>query len=114
MALNDYELASGDSFAYGYHMHETQEEIFIIQEGEVTFETEDADVVVDAGDVIRFAPGEYQPGIATDDEQVVALATDAPQETGDAGILRECATCDERTPQTVERVDDGQAKSAAV
>lgn len=108
VALNYYELSPGDSFAYGYHMHETQEELFIIQEGRVTFETEDGDVIVEAGEVIRFAPGEYQQGINTSDERVVAFAIGAPQETGDSEILRECATCGERTPQTVKRVGGGQ------
>lgn len=110
VVLNYYELALGDSFAYGYHMHENQEELFVIQEGRVTFETEDEEIVVDAGEVIRFAPGEYQQGINTGDERVVALAIGAPQETGDSDILRECTTCGERTSNTVERVDDGQAK----
>lgn len=108
VALNYYELAPGDSFAYGYHMHDNQEELFIIQEGRVTFETEGGEVVVDAGEVIRFDPGEYQQGINRGDERVVALAIGAPQETGNSEILRECVACGERTPQTVERVDDGQ------
>lgn len=110
VALNYYELAPGDSFAYGYHMHENQEELFVIQEGRVTFETEDGEIVVDAGEVIRFAPGEYQQGINRDDERVVALAIGAPQKTGNSEILRECETCGERTPNTVERAGDGHAK----
>jgi len=28
VAINYYELAPGDSFAYGYHAHEMQEEVF--------------------------------------------------------------------------------------
>lgn len=90
VALNYYELAPGDSFAYGYHVHENQEELFVIQAGSVTFETEDGAVRVDAGEAIRFAPGEYQQGINTGDERVVALAIGAPQETGTSEILREC------------------------
>ncbi len=110
VALNYYELAPGDSFAYGYHMHEKQEEVFVIQEGSVTFETEAGDVRVDAGELIRFAPGEYQQGINTGDERVVALAVGAPREAGQSEILRRCTSCDERTPNTVERVDEGAAK----
>lgn len=107
VALNYYELAPGDSFAYGYHMHENQEEVFVIQNGQVTFETEDGDVRVDAGEVIRFAPGEYQQGINAGDERVVALAIGAPQETGTSEILRECDSCGERTPNTIERAEGG-------
>ncbi|SER42290.1 cupin domain-containing protein [Natrinema salaciae] len=110
VALNYYELAPGDSFVYGYHMHENQEELFVIQEGRVTFETEDGEVVVTAGDVVRFAPGEYQQGINRADERVVALAIGAPQETSGSEILRDCDACGERTPNTVERAQDGQAK----
>lgn len=109
-ALNYYELAPGDSFAYGYHAHEKQEEVFVVREGCVTFETEDGDVCAEAGETIRFAPGEYQRGINRGDERVVALAIGAPQETGKSEILRECEACGERTPNTVERVDDGTAK----
>jgi len=66
-------------------------------------------VSVDAGEAIRFVPGEYQRGINTGDQRVVALAIGAPKETGDSKILRECDTCDERTPNTVERVEGGDA-----
>lgn len=36
---------------------------------QVTFETEDGEIVGTAGEVIRFAPGEYQQGINTGDER---------------------------------------------
>ena len=110
VALNYYELAPGDSFAYGYHLHENQEEIFVIQEGQVTFETEGGEIIAAAGEVIRFAPGEYQQGINKDDERVVAVAIGAPQETGESEILRQCDACGERTSNTVERAEDGHAK----
>lgn len=110
VALNYYELAPGDSFAYGYHMHENQEELFVVQEGRVTFETERGAVVVEAGEIIRFAPGEYQRGVNTGEDRVVALAIGAPREAGDSEILRECVTCGERMPNTVERVENGRAK----
>lgn len=110
VSLNYYELAPGDSFAYGYHMHENQEELFVIQQGQATFETEGGNVVVEAGEVVRFAPGEYQRGSNRGDERVVALAIGAPREPGESEILRECEACDERTPNTIESVDDGRAK----
>lgn len=93
VALNYYELAPGDSFAYGYHMHENQEEISVIQEGKVTFETEDEEIVA-----------------TEDDERVVAVAIGASQETGKSEILRQCDACGERTLNTVERSGDGQVK----
>jgi len=107
VALNYYEFAPGESFAYGYHRHERQEELFIVQQGRVMFETESGDVVVEAGEVVRFAPGEFQRGVNEGDERVVAFALGAPQTRGDTEIRRECGHCGERTGHTVERTDDG-------
>jgi len=78
MALNYYELAPGDSFAYGYHAHDAQEEVFYVQEGAVTFTTAEGDVEVGAGELVRFGPGEYQRGVNRGDERVVALAPGVP------------------------------------
>jgi mannose-6-phosphate isomerase-like protein (cupin superfamily) len=52
-AINYYELESDDSFAFAYHCHEVREEIFYIQSGTATFETEPGDVNVDAGEIIQ-------------------------------------------------------------
>jgi len=82
MALNYYELAPGDSFAYGYHRHERQEELFLVQQGAATFETEAGDVVVEAGEVVRFVPGEFQRGVNEGEERVVAFALGAPRGRG--------------------------------
>ncbi|NHN46071.1 cupin domain-containing protein [Halostella sp. JP-L12] len=119
MALNYYELAPGESFAYGYHAHDQQEEVFYVQEGTVTFTTAEGDVEVGPGELVRFGPGEYQRGVnrVSDgdsesdggDERVVALAMGAPQEAGDTEIIRECGACGEPTPQRVEMSDDRDA-----
>lgn len=110
VAINYYELAPGDSFAYGYHAHGAQEEVFIINSGAVTFETDDGAVVVESGEAIRFTPGEYQQGTNTGTERVEAIALGAPQNEGDFDLLRDCETCGERTSQTVEWTDDRDAK----
>ncbi|WP_266079075.1 cupin domain-containing protein [Haladaptatus caseinilyticus] len=107
MAINYYELASGDSFAFGYHAHVGQEEAFYIQSGTVTFETENGDVEVESGEVIRFAPGEFQRGVNRDDERVVALALGAPRESELDEMRRECEECDDRTPNTIEMAGNG-------
>jgi len=112
VAINYYELAPGDSFAYGYHRHDNQEEIFIVQHGSVTFETEDGAVAVGAGGAIRFASGEYQRGVNTGDERVVALGIGAPQDPGNSEILRDCETCEERTPHTIKTADSGAERIA--
>jgi len=109
MALNYYELAPGDSFAYGYHAHDAQEEVFYVQEGAVTFTTAEGDVEVGAGELVRFGPGEYQRGVNRGDERVVALAMGAPQDAGDTEIIRECGACGEPTRQRIEMTDDRDA-----
>jgi uncharacterized cupin superfamily protein len=58
MTLNYYELEPGDSFGFGYHRHSDQEEVFYIESGTVTFDTEDGETTVTAGECVRFAPGE--------------------------------------------------------
>jgi len=109
MALNYYELAPGDSFGFGYHRHGEQEELFYVESGTVTFETEDGEVVVAAGETVRFAPGEWQLGTNEGDERVVALAMGAPQDMGDTTMLRECPDCEGRTENEIEMADDRSA-----
>jgi uncharacterized cupin superfamily protein len=107
VALNHYELEPGDAFGFGYHRHPDQEELFYILEGEATFETEDGDVTVGAGEAVRFAPGEWQLGRNEGEERVVALALGAPAADSGAEIRRECPECGERTPTEIERADEG-------
>ena len=109
VALNYYELAPGDGFGFGYHRHEGQEEVFYVQRGTVTFETEDGDVDVSAGEAVRFAPGEWQLGTNRGDDRVVALAIGAPADAGRTEMLRECEHCGGRTENRIEMTDDREA-----
>ncbi len=109
MAINYYELAPGDSFAFGYHAHDDQEEVFYIQSGTATFETEDGDVVVGAGEAIRFARGEFQRGVNEGDDRVVALALGAPRDTENVEMYRDCPECGEQTQNEIEMVGDKEA-----
>jgi quercetin dioxygenase-like cupin family protein len=109
VALNYYELAPGESFGFGYHRHDGQEELFYVERGTVTFETEDGDVTVAAGETVRFAPGEWQLGTNEGDERVVALAVGAPQDMGRTTMLRECPDCEGRTENEIEMADDRSA-----
>lgn len=106
LAINYYELAPSESFAFGYHRHTDQEEVFYIQSGTVTFETEAGDVVVESGESIRFEPGEFQRGMNHSDDRVIAIALGGPAEPGDTEIRRDCPECDEQTPQRVEPVEN--------
>ncbi|MFC6961172.1 cupin domain-containing protein [Halocatena marina] len=106
MAINYFELAPDESFAFGYHRHADQEEVFYIQSGSVTFETENGDVVVGTNETIRFEAGEWQQGFNRGDERVVALAIGAPFDAGETEVQRECSACGKQTPQRIESADD--------
>ena len=109
VSMNYYELEPGESFAFGYHRHEGQEEVFYLLSGEATFETDDGEVTVGAGEAVRFAPGEWQQGWNRGEEPVRALALGAPQESGETTILRECPECGGRTEQEIGRAEDADA-----
>ncbi len=109
VAMNYYELAPGDSFAYGFHAHADQEEVFYVQSGTVTFETAAEDVVVGPGELVRFGPGEYQRGVNEGEDRVIALAIGAPQDAGETEVLRECSDCGIRTPHEIALADDRDA-----
>lgn len=109
VALNYYELEPGDSFAYAYHNHEVQEEIFFVVSGTATFDTEDGPVEVGPKEAVRFDRGEFQRGWNRGEERVVALAMGAPLEYGEQVKLRFCETCDEVTDTDLSRADDEDA-----
>lgn len=100
VALNYYELEPGDSFAYAYHNHEIQEELFYVMAGTATFETDAGDVEVGPGEIVRFPPGEYQRGTNRGGDRVVALALGAPLEYGEMDKRRDCPDCGEFTSQS--------------
>lgn len=112
VAINYYELDIGESFAFGWHYHANQEEVFYVLEGTATFEVGDPregppdTVEVSADDLIRFEPGEWQRGWNRDDDRVRALALGAPQESGETVVLRECSQCGDYTDQDIERAAD--------
>lgn len=106
LAMNYYELEPGDSFAFAYHRHEIQEEVFVVLEGTATFETADGSVPVAAGEILRVAPGEFQRGWNQGDDRVRALALGAPLEYGEQIKLRQCPTCERETDNRLERLDD--------
>ena len=99
VAINLYRLAPGER-ASGLHAHTDQEEVFFVVEGEATFETLDGPVVVGAGEVIRFAPGEYHSGTIAEDSAVAVYALGAPPGGGDVRVPLPCPECghDARRP----------------
>ncbi|WP_423746468.1 cupin domain-containing protein [Haladaptatus sp. SPP-AMP-3] len=66
--------STGETIGECYHRHHEQEEVFYITAGTATFETEQGDVVVKAGELIRFAPGEWQQGANRENSRLEVLA----------------------------------------
>ena len=106
VALNRYRLDPGERFTDGMHAHMDQEEIFVIVEGEATFETMDGAVGVGAGEAIRFAPGEFQSGKNDSDDEVVAFALGAPRDSEDIRVAQECPECENDSMRAIP-ADDG-------
>lgn len=98
VAINHYILEPGDRLA-GLHAHTDQEEVFIVLEGEATFETlaqendVGSEVTVAAGEAIRFAPGEFQSGKNNSDGEVALYALGAPRGTEDWRVPVACPEC---------------------
>ncbi|NHN58090.1 MULTISPECIES: cupin domain-containing protein [Halorussus] len=109
LALNHYRVPPGEEFPSGLHAHGDQEEVFVVLDGEATFETlaprdegggdqqvsewTAAAVTAAAGEAVRFAPGEYQSGRNAGDEDLVALALGAPRDSEDVRIPLACPEC---------------------
>jgi len=88
VAVVRYVLDPGERFSGAVHAHADQEELFLVVSGTAVFETEDGDVTVDAGEAVRFAPGEFQSGRNASDDPVVAFAIGAPRESDDVRVSR--------------------------
>jgi mannose-6-phosphate isomerase-like protein (cupin superfamily) len=107
VALNHYRLAPGDGFPNGLHAHADQEEVFVVLDGEATFETcaspvgdkspDHGKFTVGSGEAVRFAPGEFQSGRNAGDAELVALALGAPRESENVRIPFACPACGDST-----------------
>jgi len=105
LAANYYELAPGESSAYGRHAHADQEELFYVLDGAVTFRGRDGDLAAGTGDVVRVGPGEFQRCVNDGDGRATVLAVGAPRDAGETEILRECPDCGGPTSQDLDLVD---------
>jgi len=89
--------------------------VFYVLSGTATFEVgrERERVDVGAGELIRFAPGEFQSGFVREDadEDVVAWAFGAPGARHDwdqIESLIECRECGEERTHATEMTDEGR------
>jgi uncharacterized cupin superfamily protein len=98
VAINHYRVAPGERIS-SLHGHGDQEEVFLVVDGAMTFETFEAEadggreVQVAAGEAVRFGPGEYQSGKNASDDQATAYALGAPPETEDVHVPLSCPDC---------------------
>lgn len=93
LAINHYRIAPGDGLSGGLHAHADQEEVFVVVEGEATFETMSGDVVASEGEVIRFDPGEFQSGRNDADGDLAVIAIGAPRDSDDVRVPLACPEC---------------------
>jgi len=112
LAMNYFELSPGDAFSGGLHTHHDQEELFYVEAGTAEFLVgrERDQVTVEAGEVIRFAPGEFQTGYVPEDadEDVVGWALGAPGARHDWDELESivyCRDCETEQPHATELTD---------
>jgi uncharacterized cupin superfamily protein len=111
-AMNYFELEPGESFSGGLHAHGDQEEVFYVEGGTATFDVgvERESVTVEAGEAIRFEPGEFQTGYNAGDERVVGWALGAPGATHDWDELVSrvhCPDCGEETTHDTDLAEGG-------
>jgi len=115
VAVNHYELAPGESFSGGLHTHHDQEEVFYVLDGTASFDVgpERETITVASGEVVRFAPGDYQEGYNDGDERVRGLAIGAPTGTEEVDSYIDCRECGAETLHDFH-VEDGDAPATAV
>jgi hypothetical protein len=96
------------------HRHLDQEEVFYVEEGTVIFEVgrEREAVTVEAGELVRFDPGEFQMGAASEDgDGVVGWALGAPGASHDWEDLESlvyCSDCEEERIHATTLTDEGR------
>jgi mannose-6-phosphate isomerase-like protein (cupin superfamily) len=93
VALNHYTIPADEGLPGGLHAHLDQEEVFVVLDGVAVFETFEGTETVEAGDAIRFQPGEFQSGRNSGDSALQILAIGAPKETEEVRIPAVCPAC---------------------
>lgn len=93
VSINQHRLEPGERLSGSIHTHLDQEEVFIVLEGECTFDCPSQSVSLAAGEAIRFAPGEYQSGYNSGDSRAVVLGLGAPKDSEAIRIHADCQEC---------------------
>lgn len=105
--MNFFRLEPGESTSGLLHTHHDQEEVFYVEEGTATFTvgTDRKTVKVREGELIRFAPGEFQRADNNDDETLTVWAIGAPGASHDWDEVRALHTCRECSDETEHRIE---------
>lgn len=109
-----YELEPGEPLSgWLAHRHHDQEEVFYVLSGTATFELgeEHERTTVEAGEVVRIPPGEFQKGFNDSDERVVVVAISAPGRQHDwdeFDVLLDCRECGEETVHDCQPIGSGE------
>lgn len=106
IALNHYRVAPGEGLPGGLHAHMDQEEVFVVLNGEATFETLDGEVIVGEQEAVRFSPGEFQSGKNNADRKLVVVAMGGPRDTEDIRVPVACPDCEHDTLRVQTRDDE--------
>lgn len=107
LALVRHRLAPGEGLLSGLHAHADQEEVFYVLAGTATFEflpalgdaetgTDEpsgSQLMVRAGEAVRFAPGEFQSGRNGAERPLDLLALAAPRDSTDLRFPVDCPAC---------------------
>ncbi|MFB6205401.1 MAG: cupin domain-containing protein [Haloglomus sp.] len=107
VGLSHYELDAGQNLSGGVHTHMDQEEIFYVLDGTLTFQTPDGEIEVEGGEVVRFAPGDFQQGKNESDGPVRLLGIGAPKPSTDVRVPQSCRACGESETLRFVPGDDG-------
>jgi uncharacterized cupin superfamily protein len=107
VGLSYYELDAGQNLSGGVHTHMDQEEIFYVLDGTLTFQTMEEEIEVGAGEVARFAPGDFQQGKNESDGPVRLLGIGAPKGSTDVRVPQPCGACGDSDTLRFVPGDDG-------
>ncbi|MEF8976226.1 MAG: cupin domain-containing protein [Halapricum sp.] len=105
--MNIYRADPGEQIPWGYHRHPDHEELFIVLEGELKFETPDGPYTVSADEVFFVPRNHSHRARAVGDTPARVIAIGAPKEHDDAIIEEECPTCGEVTRRERDVIEEG-------
>lgn len=113
VSIDRFVVEPGGEFTGGIHATTGREEVVYVTRGTATYEStvdpsaDPETVTVEAGELVRFAPGEYKQGRNETDEPVEALTIGAPPDAREYRVPQPCGTCGESVYLVAEPGDAG-------